>query len=106
MKIYIKHMFSTASDLEFEYDIDSDKKTIEIKTDWYDSSLFERFILDLNYRENINCVRDDSEHIGWTPYPAYKTFLTMSGLRFKIATHKLVGIGKNDDKYTMVLTPC
>lgn len=104
MKMYIKHMLSTASDWWFEYDIDNDKKTVEIKADNFDSSLFQHFILNLQ-RDGIDCIRDDSEH-WWTPYPSYKTFLTMGELRFKIETHKLVSIGQEVNRYTMVLTPC
>lgn len=104
MKMYIKHMMSTASDWKFEYEIDEEKKTVEIKADYFDSALFQYFILNMK-RDGIDCIRDDSEHIGWTPYPPYKTFITMGAMRFQIATHKLVGIN-NNDKYTMVLTPC
>ena len=103
MKTYIKHMMSTAADWFVEYEIDKDKKTVEMVADRFDSALCLNLILSLQ-RDGTNCVRDDTKHIGWTPYPEYKTFLTMTGLRFQVATHRLVDVGSEKDRYTIVLT--
>ena len=96
-------MFSSAADWQVEYEIDQDKKTVEMVSDCFDSALCRNLILSLQ-RDGINCVRDDTKHLGWTPYPPYKTFLTMTGLRFQVATHKLVDIGSEKNRYTIVLT--
>ena len=103
MNIRMKHMLSTVADLVIEYQIDQDKKTVEIQADWFDSSLFDTFILRCLTQENIDVVRDDTKKLGWTPYPKYEMFLTMAGLRFKFETHKLVDTSR-DDKHTIVLT--
>ena len=101
MKIYIKHWMSTAHDIEFEYEIDQDKKTIEVQTEWFDSVLFQHFVFHLQ-GEGFDAVRDDTKKIGWTPYPPYQVFLTMDGLRFKVETHKLMDVSRTSKTATIL----
>ena len=93
MKKYIKHWMSTAFDIEFEYEVDQDKKTIEVRTEWFDSVLFQYFIFHLQ-GEGFDAVRDDSKKIARPPRPPYRVFLSMDGVRFEVETHKLLDVSQ------------
>ncbi len=101
MQLVIKHMDSTASDLAVQYEIDSARQIVEMRTEFFDSSLIQHFIESTLFRDmGINGIRDDREE--WhPPCPPYRIFLAMGGSRFEVTAHRL----PIRDQFTVVLQP-
>ena len=105
MKTYIKHIGSTARDLPLEYTVDEENKIVEICADWFDSALFEHFIIfTLKIEKGIDAVRNDRESF-CPPPPTYRIFLTMSEQRYEVETHLLLELGGKKGAATIVLLP-
>jgi hypothetical protein len=100
----MKHMGSSADDLEIEYSISEDKQCVTLKTDIFDSQLIEDFFLRvLEQKHGINAVRDD--RAAWNPpRPPYRVYLLLNGVRYEVAAHHLDDIGGRN--FTVVLRPC
>lgn len=102
-QIRMKHMASTAGDLEIQYEINEASQIVELETSAFDSELFAGFFVSiLEQRNGIEAIRDDRTE--WNPArPPYRVFLTMHSQRYEVTAHRLmeeVGSG-----ITVVLNP-
>lgn len=102
-KIRMKHMASTAGDLEIQYEINEASLVVELEASAFDSTLFAGFFANiLEQRNGIEVIRDDRTE--WNPErPPYRVFLDMRGQRYEVTAHRLmkeVGGG-----VTVVLNP-
>lgn len=90
MEILMKHIGSTAADLEIKYEINEESPVVELKTSAFDSALFASFFADiLEQRNGIGVICD--ERTEWHPArPPYRVFLTMRGQRFEVTAYRQV----------------
>lgn len=92
-QIRMKHMGSTAADLDIEYSVDDSAKVVEMKTAAFNSALVEDFLLTvLLPRYGVNAIRDDREDFN-PPRAPWRVFLTMAERRFEVEMHLLPEIG-------------
>lgn len=105
MQVRMKHMGSTAADLEIEYIIYEAEQCVTLNADGFDSQLMKDFFLTvLKGQHGIDAVRDD--RTDWNPpSPPYRVYLLLNGVRYKIEAHHLVDLGGRGD-FTLVLRPC
>lgn len=90
LEIRMKHMASTAADLEIRYEIDESSPVVELETSAFDSVLFASFFVDILERRNgVVAIRDDRTE--WNPpRPPYQVYLTMRGQRYEVTAHRLM----------------
>jgi len=90
--IRMKHMGSTAADLEIRYEINEASQVVELETSAFDSELFVGFFVNiLEQRNGIKVIRDDRTE--WNPErPPYRVFLTMQGRRYEVTAHRLMQV--------------
>lgn len=103
LEIRMKHMASTAADLEIRYEIDEFSPVVELEADAFDSKLFESFFVDiLEQRNGVVAIRDDRTE--WNPpRPPYRVFLTMQGRRYEVTAYRLMQVMGGG--ITLVLRP-
>jgi hypothetical protein len=90
LKIRMKHMGSTAADLNVEYEIDEAAQVVELRTAAFDSALIADFLESvLQRRHGIEAIRDDRTE--WNPpRPPCRVFLNMHGRRYEVIAHRLM----------------
>lgn len=90
MQIRMKHMGSTAADLNVEYEIDETAQVVELRTEAFDSALIADFIESvLRRKHGIEAIRDDRTE--WNPpWPPCRVFLNMQGRRYEVTAHRLM----------------
>lgn len=88
--IRMKHMASSAADLEINYQIDSANHVVSLQASAFDSALIaDFFVRVLEHRNGIEAIRDDRTE--WNPpRPPYRVFLAMQGQRYEITAHRLM----------------
>jgi hypothetical protein len=88
----MKHMGSSAADLDMDYEINEVSHVVELEADAFDSTLFVSFFVDiLEQRNGIVAIRDDRAE--WNPpRPPYRVFLTMHDQRFEVTAHRLMQV--------------
>lgn len=91
-QIRMKHMASTADDLEIQYEINEVSQVVEMEASAFDSTLFAGFFVDILEQCNgIEAIRDDRTE--WNPErPPYRVFLDMHGQRFEVTAHRLMAV--------------
>ena len=89
-RIRMKHMGSTAADLEINYQVDSANRVVSLQASAFDSALItDFFVRVLEQRNSIEAIRDD--RTDWNPpRPPYRVFLDMHGQRYEITAHRLM----------------
>jgi len=87
--IRLKHQFSSAADLEIDYQIDTTNHVVSLQANAFDSALIADFLnCVLLQRNGIVAIRDDRTE--WNPErPPYRVFLTLCGLRYELTAHRL-----------------
>ncbi|MDP1870814.1 MAG: hypothetical protein Q8K61_04215 [Gallionella sp.] len=102
-EITIKHMGSTAADLNIDYIIYEAEQCVTLETSAFDSKLIEDFLLSvLKERHGIDAVRDDRTE--WnSPRPAYRVYLLLNDVRYELGAHYLLDLGGG--KFTVTLKP-
>lgn len=100
--IRLKHMGSSAADLEIDYQIDTTNHVVSLQANAFDSALIADFLgRVLLQRNGIVAIRDDTTEQWNPPRPPYRVFLDMHGQRYEVTAHRLmVGGG-----ITVVLNP-
>lgn len=90
LQIRMKHMGSSAADLDVEYEIDEASQIVKLETRAFDSALFGDFFVSvLQRRHGIEAIRDDRTE--WNPpRPPYRVFLTMHDRRYEVTAHHLM----------------
>lgn len=95
--IRLKHMGSSAADLEIDYQIDTTNRVVSMQANAFDSALIADFLSRvLLQRNGIVAIRDDSGELWNPPRPPYRVFLTLCGQRYELTAHhlpKVVGGG-------------
>lgn len=101
--IRLKHMGSSAADLEIDFQIDTTNQVISLQANAFDSALIADFLgRALLQRNGIVAIRDDRTE--WNPArPPYRVFLTMNGQRFEVEAHRLMQV--TGGGITVVLNP-
>ena len=87
--IRLKHQFSSAADLEIDYQIDTTNHVVSLQANAFDSALIANFLgRVLLQRNGIVAIRDDRTE--WNPErPPYRVFFTLCGLRYELTAHHL-----------------
>lgn len=103
--VRMKHMGSTAADLEIGYRVDKDKRIVLLQADAFDSALAADFFVRVLGDNGIGAIRDDSA--GWNPpRPPYRVFLDLRGQHYEVTAHRLMNLTKDaKDEITVVLEP-
>lgn len=91
--IRLKHMGSTAADLEIDYQIDTTNQVVSLQANAFDSALIADFLgRVLLQRNGIVAIRDDNTEQWNPPRPPYRVFLDMHGQRFELTAHRLMAV--------------
>lgn len=105
-RICMKHMGSTAADLDIGYRVDKDRRIVLLQADVFDSALVANFFVRVLEQDNgIGAIRDDN--VGWNPpRPPYRVFLDLRGQHYEVTAHRLMNLTKDaKDEIAVVLEP-
>lgn len=103
--IIFKHMGSCLRDLEISFDIDHEKKTIDVTLEFFDSALFTSFIERLDREQGIVAYVDDNE--SWNPTrPLWRIQLMLAGVPYRVEVARLVDVtDTNRRDFAVALVP-